>query len=51
MVLRRLELATERSELLYSSLYAAILISFVGVLYALYSVRKDILKAVEGSKQ
>jgi hypothetical protein len=45
--LRRLELLSDRMEMLYTALHIALLVSFVAVLYALYTVREDILQAIE----
>lgn len=47
MTLRRIDMASERMETLHAALYMALLVSFVAVLYALYTVREDILKAIE----
>lgn len=50
MVLRRIDMASERTEMLYTALHLAIIISVAGILYALYQTRQDLLKAIEGSK-
>lgn len=50
MTLRRIDLASERMETLYTALHLALIIVFVGVMYALYTVRKDVLSAIEGNK-
>lgn len=51
MTLRRLDLQSERMEVLYAALHVALIAVFIGIMYALYSVRKDVLTAIEGSKQ
>jgi hypothetical protein len=45
--LRRIDLLSERMDMLYSALYLALMVSFVAILYALYTVREDILQAIE----
>ncbi len=50
MTLRRLDLISERMDMLYTALHLALIICFVGVLVALYTIREDLLRAIEGKK-
>ena len=50
VTLRRVALIQERMETLYSALHIALILVFVGVLCALYTMRSDILEAIERSK-
>lgn len=47
MTLRRVAIIQERQEVLFLALYAAIFVTFVGVMVALYTIREDILGNVK----
>lgn len=49
MTLRRVALLQERVDMVYYSLYATMLVCFLGLMVALYSVRKDILNKIGSS--
>lgn len=48
--LRRINMAAERQEQIYVALHIALIVVFCGVLYALYTVRADVLEAIERSR-
>lgn len=45
--LRKLTMNAQRQEELYAALHVALIVVFVGVMYALYQVRSDLLEAIE----
>lgn len=49
ITLRRVAVLSERVEAIYLALHIALVVIFVGILYALYTVREDILNAMKGN--
>lgn len=47
---RRIHVMSERMDMLYTALHLAVILVFAGLMLALYTVRKDLLKAIEGNK-
>lgn len=45
--LRKLALNAQRQEELYAALHLALIVVFIGIMYALYKIRSDILEAIE----
>lgn len=48
ITLRRVALLQDATELHYYSLYATILVCFVALMVALYTVKRDIFSRIEG---
>jgi ABC-type Fe3+ transport system permease subunit len=49
MTLRRVAIMEDRLETLHLALHVTLIVIFVGLMIALYTVREDILKAVKGT--
>lgn len=47
-IFRRIHVMSERMDMLYTALHFALILIFIGLMVALYTVRQDLLKAIEG---
>lgn len=50
ILFRRIQVASERNEALYAALHIALIVVFMGVMIALWTVRQDLLEAIERNK-
>lgn len=44
---RRIQVASERSDNLYAALHLALIVVFMGIMIALWTIRQDLLQAIE----